>query len=121
MSWLMIVLLALAAFLILMPMLTYLSARRQIGRPVDGESDRLIYFYSPKCGPCRSMTPIIDQLAERNPQVSKVDVLQEPETARTFNIRATPTTVLVKHNRVLDIALGAKTQTQLETLLQRIV
>jgi thioredoxin 1 len=126
MSWIMIVLVVIAAFLILMPMLTYLSARRQVGRPVDtaspggGEGDRLIYFYSPKCGPCRSMTPIIDHLAEQNPRVYKVNIMEDRETAHAFNIRATPTTILVKGDRVLDIALGAKGQAQLERLLQRV-
>ncbi len=127
MSWLTIVLLAATAFLLLVPILTYLSSRRQIGRAVDsdlsgsGTGDRLIYFYSAKCAPCRSMTPIIDQLAEEHPQVNKVDVLSDMETARSFNIRATPTTVLVKDNRILDIALGSKTQTQLEKLLRRLL
>ncbi|MEJ2453542.1 MAG: thioredoxin family protein [Candidatus Thiodiazotropha sp.] len=126
MSWLMIVLVVVAAFLILMPMLTYLSARRQVGRPVDsaatgaGEGDRLIYFYSPKCGPCRSMTPIIDRLAQDNPRVFKVNVMEDMETARAFNIRATPTTILVKDERVLDIALGAKGEVQLERMLRKV-
>jgi len=126
MSWLMILLLVVTAFMILVPMLTYLSARRQLGRPVDsaakggGEGDRLIYFYSPTCGPCRSMTPIIDQLARDNPRVFKVNVMEDLETARAFNIRATPTTVLVKDERVLDIVLGAKGQKQLESLLKRV-
>ena len=127
MSWMMILLLAAAAFLILMPMLTYLSARRQVGREIDssaasaGEGDRLIYFYSPRCGPCRNMTPIIDQLSAQHPRaVFKVDVQQDPASARTFNIRATPTTVLVKESRVLDVALGAKTQAQLERMLRRV-
>ena len=126
MSWLMIVLLAVAAFMILMPLLTYLSARRQIGQPIDdaspgaGKGDRLIYFYSPKCGPCRTMTPIIDQLAEENPRVIKVDVQQDLETAHAFHIRATPTTILVKDDRVLDIALGAKNLNQLEKMLRRV-
>jgi thioredoxin 1 len=123
----MILLLAAAAFLILMPMLTYLSARRQVGREIDssaanaGQGDRLIYFYSPKCSPCRSMTPIINQLSEQHPrEVFKVDVQQDQESARIFNIRATPTTVLVKDSRVLDVALGAKNQVQLERMLQRV-
>ncbi len=126
MSWIMIALLIVAAFLILVPLLTYLAARRQIGRPLDdeipgsGEGDRMIYFYSPKCSPCRRMTPIIDQLSERHTCVYKVDILQDRETALAFNIRATPTTILIKDNRVLEVTLGAKTQTQLETLLRRV-
>jgi thioredoxin 1 len=123
----MIALVVIAAFLILVPMLTYLSARRQVGHPVEptlpgsGEGDRLIYFYSPKCGPCRSMTPIIDRLAVANPRVFKVNILEQMETVRAFNIRATPTTVLVKDGRMLDIALGAKGQTQLEAMLRRVI
>jgi thioredoxin 1 len=127
MSWIMILLLVAAGFLILMPVLTYLSARRQVGREIDstntnaGQGDRLVYFYSPKCAPCRSMTPLIDQLSQQHPEeVFKVDVQQDLEAARSFNIRATPTTVLVKNNRVLDIALGAKSRTQLERMLKRV-
>ena len=126
MSWLLTALAIVAAFMILMPMLTYLSARRQVGRPIEtttrasGEGDRLIYFYSPKCGPCRSMTPIVDQLSGEHSRVYKVDVQEEMAVARDFNIRATPTTVLVKDDRVLDVALGAKSRKQLENMLRRL-
>ena len=126
MSWVMIVLLLVAAFLILVPMLTYLSARRMVGKQIESplpdrlSGNRMIYFYSANCGPCRAMTPIIDRLAEENEQVLKIDVQGDPETARAFNIRATPTTVLVKDNKVLDVALGSKTEKQLATLLERV-
>ncbi|MCU7811693.1 MAG: thioredoxin family protein [Candidatus Thiodiazotropha sp. (ex Notomyrtea botanica)] len=126
MSWVMIVLLAASAFLILMPMLTYLSARRMVGTEIESgvldksSGDRMIYFYSANCGPCRSMTPIIDRLAQESDRVTKIDVRDEPEAARAFKIRATPTTILVKDNRVLDVTLGAKTEKQLEALLQRV-
>ena len=126
MSWLMIILTAAAAFLILMPMLTYLSARRMLGKPVDeapqgtGSGDRMIYFYTRHCAPCRSMTPIVEQLAQESDRVFKVDLQQDPELARHFNIRATPTTVLVKDGQILDIALGAKSRKQLEALLKRV-
>ena len=66
------------------------------------------------------MTPIIDQLASNNPRVFKVNIMEDMETARAFNIRATPTTVLVKDDRVLDVVLGAKGQAQLEQLLKRV-
>lgn len=126
MSWITVTLLVFAVILILAPLLVHLAARRQIGRPVDsgvpggGKGDRLIYFFSPKCSACRGMTPIIDQLSEHNPRVFKVDVSQDLETARAFNIRATPTTILVKDNRVLNVVLGGKTRTQLETLLRQV-
>jgi thioredoxin 1 len=125
MSWIMIVFLAAVAFLILMPMLTLIAARRMVGTPIgddaaSGSGDRMIYFYSASCAPCRSMTPIVDHLAQASDQVVKIDIQRHPETARAFGIRATPTTVLVKQNRVLDVALGAKTEKQLLALLQKV-
>ena len=127
MSWIMIVLLLVAAFLILVPLLAYISARRLVGKEIaathsaNQPENRLIYFYSANCGPCRNMTPSIDRLAESNREVSKVDVQADPQTARDFNIRATPTTLLVKKNRILDVVLGSKSEKQLTELLQRVI
>ena len=125
MSWIMILFLMAAAFLVLMPMVTLIAARRRVGKPVDddgqgGSGDRMIYFYSPSCGPCRSMTPIVDRLAQQNDQVVKVDVQRDPETARAFHVRATPTTILVKQHKVLDVVLGAKSERQLQDMLRKV-
>ena len=124
MSWIMIVILVVSGFLILMPLLTYLSSRRMIGKTVSQQQatdhGRLLYFYSPSCGPCRSMTPIIDQLAAAHDNVGKIDIQKDPETAREFGIRATPTTVLLQGNVIKQVALGAKTQKQLEKLLAEV-
>ncbi|MEW8029955.1 MAG: thioredoxin family protein [Candidatus Thiodiazotropha sp.] len=122
MSWVMIVLLLVAGFLILVPMFSYLSAKRLIGRKIDSKlsGNRLLYFYSQNCSPCRTMTPIIDRLAEKHGGIVKVDVREDPETSRTFNIRATPTLVLMKDSVVTNVALGAKTESQLESLLKKL-
>lgn len=125
MSWIMILFLLAAAFLVLMPILTLIAARRMVGKPVEddgqgGSGDRMIYFYSPNCGPCRSMTPIVDRLAEKSDRVVKVDIRRDPETARAFHIRATPTTILVKQHKVLNVVLGAKTEKQLQDLLKQV-
>jgi thiol-disulfide isomerase/thioredoxin len=62
------------------------------------------------------MTPIIDRLAEKYEGIIKVDVREDPETSRTFNIRATPTLVLMKDKVVTNIAL----ESQLESLLKKL-
>ena len=125
MSWIMILFLLAATFLVLMPMVTLIAARRMVGKPVEdngqgGSGDRMIYFYSPSCGPCRGMTPIVDRLAQQNDRVVKVDIQRDPETARAFHIRATPTTILVKRHKVLNVVLGAKTEKQLQDLLRQV-
>ncbi|MBL3600131.1 MAG: thioredoxin family protein [gamma proteobacterium endosymbiont of Lamellibrachia anaximandri] len=128
MNWPLLVILVLAAFLLLMPLLTHLSARRSVGKNVAASingtnipSSRLVYFYSAHCGPCRQMTPIIDEMAKNHETVIKYDARQAPETAAAYGIRATPTTVLVEDNVITEVLLGAKSQRQLEKLLQRII
>jgi thioredoxin 1 len=118
----MIVLLLVASFLILVPLFSYLSAKRLLGKKVDSNlsGNRMLYFYSQNCSPCRTMTPIIDRLAQKYEGIVKVDVREDPETSRTFNIRATPTLVLIKDKVVTNIALGTKTESQLESLLKKL-
>jgi thioredoxin 1 len=122
----MIVLLLLASFIVLVPLLSYLSAKRLVGRKIDIDpademsGARLFYFYSQNCSPCRRMTPLIDRLAQRHEGIVKVDVRKDPETTRAFNVHATPTIVLTKDRVVTDIALGAKSESQLESLLQKL-
>ncbi|MCG7873347.1 MAG: thioredoxin family protein [Candidatus Thiodiazotropha lotti] len=124
MSWVMIILLLIASYLILVPLLTYLSAKRQIGVKVTSENgeaeSRLIYFYTESCPPCKQMTPIIDDLSTQHENISKINVSNDPEAARAYKIRATPTLVLVKDGVIDDILLGAKKTAQIETLLNKI-
>jgi thioredoxin 1 len=125
MSWLMTALLLIASYLILVPLLSYLSTKRLIGKKIavndHGDKDQLIYFYSPKCAPCRKMTPVIKQLAEHHNMIRKIDIQSNPEMARNYRIRATPTLILIKNGIIDDIALGAKTPAQIETLLNKIL
>ncbi|MCG7898271.1 MAG: thioredoxin family protein [Candidatus Thiodiazotropha lotti] len=124
MSWVMIILLLIASYLILVPLLTYLSAKRQIGLEVASESgeaeSRLIYFYSESCPPCKQMTPIIDDLSRHHGNISKINISDDPEAARQYKIRATPTLILVKDGVIDDILLGAKKTAQIENLLNKI-
>lgn len=78
----------------------------------------LYYFYSPRCGPCRSMGPVIDRLAESHPgQVVKVDIGEERELAAAFGVMGTPTTMLVKGGEIREVLLGAKSEKRLAGLL----
>ncbi len=79
----------------------------------------LYYFYSPRCGPCRAMGPVIDRVAEAHPgQVVKVDIGEEPQLAAAFRVAGTPTTMLVKRGEITEVMLGTKSPQRLEALLQ---
>jgi thioredoxin 1 len=121
MSPVLVVLLVMTAFLILVPLLSYLSTRRLVGKQLELDNlpadYHLFYFYSPNCGPCRRMTPIVDELAGQSDAITKVDISKDPELAGRFGIRATPTTVLVENHIIKAVRLGAQSQKQLQKLL----
>ncbi len=86
------------------------------GRRVADGRNALFYFYSPQCGACRTMTPVVKQLAERAPGVFPVDVSQDLDTARRFKVMATPTTILVRDGKVAEVLVGAQSADTLRGL-----
>lgn len=78
----------------------------------------LLYFYHPRCGPCRSMSPLIDELREKYPhRVEKFNVAEHRDLSMAMGIRATPTTVLVKDNKITRAIIGAKSAKAVEAML----
>lgn len=70
----------------------------------------LLDFYSPTCGPCHVMHPVLERLARRRAgelMVVKINVEAQPELARGFGIQAVPTFVIVHKGTERDRASGA--------------
>ncbi len=74
------------------------------------EKTVLLDFYADWCGPCRMVTPIIDEIAEENPNilVGKINVDEEPELAQAFEVMSIPTLVVMKNGEVVNVSMGAK-------------
>lgn len=128
MEYLPYILLLITLFMVGMPLWTVLQARRQRGKPappyaalLSAEQQRapslLFYFYSEHCGPCRSLGPVVDELAARHGNIIKVDVMEQTELAREFAVRATPSFVLVRDGTIEAVHLGALSPKKLEALL----
>ena len=66
----------------------------------------LAYFFSPSCGACRAITPIIKQLSEQNRDVHVIDVTRQFDVARALKVLATPTIVEVESGRIVGVHVG---------------
>lgn len=79
----------------------------------------LIDFYATWCGPCRMVSPIVDEIAEEtsDSKICKIDVDEEPELAQTFGISSIPTLVVIKDGKVANMSVGAKPKADILRML----
>lgn len=76
----------------------------------SAEKTVLLDFYADWCGPCRMVSPIVDEIAEENPNilVGKINVDEEPELAQAFEVMSIPTLVVMKNGEIVNVSMGAK-------------
>ena len=121
-----VVVLVLITLFVLFQLNMVRQAKKQIGEiapdipaqdPSSSGQPTLLYFHSPNCGPCRSMSPMIDSLKTEFPNIHSIDISQDLATAQQYNVRATPTLVLVKDGKISDVLLGQKSAEKIRSLL----
>jgi thioredoxin 1 len=78
----------------------------------------LLYFWSPSCGMCRSVTPIIEELMKERDDVISVDITQHMELARAYRIMGTPAMAVVERGMIVSVRLGARTLSQIHKMLE---
>lgn len=69
----------------------------------------IIDFWSEHCGPCKMLSPVLDEVAEEigsKGKVAKVDVMDQRELAMKFGIRAVPTLVFMKDGEIKETKTG---------------
>ena len=80
----------------------------------------LLDFYADWCGPCRMVSPVVDEIAEENPQylVGKINVDEQPELAQAFGVASIPTLVVMKNGKIVNQSSGARPKQQILSMLE---
>ncbi len=87
---------------------------------MNADKPVLIDFFATWCGPCRMVSPIVDEIAEEHSEfkICKVNVDEEPELAQKFGVVSIPTLVVIRDGKVTGQSVGAKPKEDILEMLR---
>ena len=84
---------------------------------LKSEKTIMVDFWAPWCGPCRAVSPILDQIASENADkidIVKINVDDNPETAMKYQITSIPAMKVFQNGELVKSVIGAKPKPALE-------
>ena len=80
----------------------------------------LVDFYADWCGPCKMVSPLVDELAEESDayKVGKVNVDESPELAAKYGVMSIPTLIVFENGDIADKAVGARNKSFILQMLE---
>lgn len=86
---------------------------------LKAEGTVLVDFWATWCGPCRMLSPIVDEVASERPdvKVGKINVDEQPELAQQFGIMSIPTLLVFKNGEKVQESVGLIPKKKVEALL----
>ena len=87
---------------------------------LKSEKTVLADFWAVWCGPCRMLSPVVDEIAEEHPEIKvvKINVDEQPELAVQFGVMSIPTLVVFKNGQAVHTTVGVQPKAVIEEMVK---
>ncbi len=102
--------------------LVHVSDKNFASEVLNSDLPVLVDFWATWCGPCRIISPIVEELAKEfigKVKVTKLNIDESPATPGQYGVRGIPTLILFKGGKIVDQIVGAVPKARLKALIEK--